>query len=43
MVSQQQVTWEGATVDGFTVEGQLGQGLYSWVYSCTNQTMNEEP
>ncbi len=36
MVSQQQVTWEGATVDGFTVEGQLGQGLYSWVYSCTN-------
>lgn len=36
MVSQQQVTWEGATVDGFTVEGLLGQGLYSWVYSCTN-------
>lgn len=34
-MTRQQVTWKGATIDGFTAEALVGEGLYSWVYSCT--------
>lgn len=33
-MNRQQVTWIGASVGGYVVESLLGEGMYSWVYSC---------
>lgn len=33
-MSQQRITWIGASLGNYVVESLLGEGMYSWVYSC---------